>query len=150
MAYSFILDGNPQEREIALVRNETEDVTSAGSPVEGSDYFLPNERIQAFLETAREEAPADANDAEVRLWASAACLDVLATNQAYVLKKQETLAEKTDGPAVAKEIREHAARCRARAEKSLNRRREDAANAAAEAAPIAEPMGGNTPLVLTR
>jgi hypothetical protein len=150
MSYSFnLLSGTPEQRQIALVRNETEDVSGSNAQdggVIGTDYVFTDERILAFLESAREEAPQDANDAEVRLFACGKVLDALATNQAFILKKQRTLHEETDGAAVAKEIRAHAASCRASANGLIADRRKQAALGDAEAERTANrpvrPRGG--------
>ncbi|MBW3636497.1 MAG: hypothetical protein KY445_08545 [Armatimonadetes bacterium] len=152
MAYTFLLSGSEEPRRIALVRNEIDDVsasTAEDGGVAGTDYFLSDERIKAFLVTAGEEAWRDANDTEKRLLACAAILDTLATNQAYVLKKQRTMSDETDGPAVAASIRAHAKSCRDRAATSRKERREAAAIVAAEASAFGEPIGGNIPLVAT-
>ncbi len=131
MSYTFNLNGTPEQKKIALVRNEIEDVTSVPEPKEGANFVFTDERINAFLASAENEAPADANETEIRLAACGAMLDVLATNQAYVLKVGQTLGESRDGAKVADAIRAHAKTCRARAQTSLQDRRKLAAEALA-------------------
>jgi mRNA-degrading endonuclease toxin of MazEF toxin-antitoxin module len=132
MAYTFVLDGTDEQQRIAFVRDEIDDVTETGSPVQGRDYFLSDERILARLASAKEEAPSDANETEVRLMACAAILDTLATNQAYQLKVGRTLGEERDGKAVAEAIRAHATALRKRASGSLTDRRAEAAKVEAQ------------------
>lgn len=57
------------------------------------------------------------NGNDVRL-ASAAALDIMASNQAMILKVIRTLDLSTDGAAVARALREHASQLRADAEKA--------------------------------
>ena len=127
-SYSFLLAGTSEQKQIALVRNEIDDLTDAEQPKPGADYFVSDERITAFLASSQDEAPDDANEVEVRLWACAAILDTLATNQAYQLKVGQTLGESRDGAKVADAIRAHAKTCRARAQTSLDDRRKLAAH----------------------
>jgi hypothetical protein len=143
MPYSYRLtNGTPDERQIALVRREVDDRTEVFPPYPGKDYFQHDADILAALESAREEAPSDANDVEVRLMACAAILDTLATNQVYIQKKQRTLADETDGPAVGKEIRAHAANLRARVRDSIQSRCALAENEAAAGRKMVKPVPG--------
>jgi hypothetical protein len=146
MAYTFNLNGNAQEKNIAAVRDEIDDVTDVAQPIKGKHYFLADERISSRITKAATELGADANAVELELWAAASCLDTLATNQAYVLKKQRTAGKELDGPAVAKEIRAHAESLRKRARTSLANRREEAA---ADASQIDSPCSGSVQLVPT-
>jgi len=135
MSYTFNLAGSGDAKDIALIRDEIDDVSSSADEdggTEGTDYFLTDERILARLSSATDEMPLDATDQELRLVACASILDTLATNQAYVQKKQTTQDESTDGPAVADSIRAHAKSLRSRANLSLAERRNTAANDAAE------------------
>jgi len=50
--------------------------------------------------------------------AAAQCLDIIASSEALVSKKIQTQDLATDGPAVAKALREHAALLRAQADKA--------------------------------
>jgi hypothetical protein len=140
MSYSFDLSGSGDAREIALIRDEIDDVSASAEEnggAEGADYFVSDERIRARL--ANIEAPADAGATHKRLLAAASLLDTLATNQAYVWKKQRTLEQETDGTAVAAAIRAHATALRKRVEASLAQSRADAAKTAAL---NSEPCGG--------
>lgn len=106
MAYSFLLTGGTEaQTQIARVRDEIDDVTSADPPIEGTDYFLSDERIARRLADVESEASTAVNRA---LLASASALRTLATNQAYVLKKKSTMGEDIDGTAVASSIMAHA------------------------------------------
>jgi hypothetical protein len=145
MAYTFNLDGSGDTLQIALVRDEIDDVSGVEDGTEGTDYFLSDARITARLTSALEESP-DAGELEVRLLAAASCLDTLATNQAYVLKKQRTLGQETDGAAVADAIRAHAASLRKRAA-AVKAERD--ATTEATAWIDTEPYGGTVALVPT-
>ena len=157
MSYTF----NPastddDELNIAAIRNEIDDESGSDAPgggKKGVDYFLSDERIKMFVSSARDEAPADANLTEIRLWAASAAEGTLAKNQAFVLKKQTTMGESDDGPAVGAEIRAHAKSLADRAWKSLGERRKAIADAAQEAAQtnaeFAEPLGGSITLIPT-
>lgn len=117
MSYSFNLSGSDDTLQIALVRDEIDDISSSdelGGGSEGVNYFVTDERILARLTSAGDELGASASLLEKRLSAAASILDTLATNQAYILKKQETLEQDTDGPAVAAAIRAHAKTLRER------------------------------------
>lgn len=151
MSYTFNLAStDPDEISIARVRNAIDDISPVvGGGEQGKDYFLSNERIKGFLLDARDEAPTDANETEIRLWAAAAAEETLAKNQAFVLKKQTTLGESDDGPAVAKAIQDHAQTLAARAWKSLGERRDKAAQITASNARLSEPMGGSIQLIPT-
>lgn len=146
MAYTFILAGTAAEKQIALIRNQIDDVAASENPTAGTDYFLSDERIAAFVQDAVDEAPTDANDAEKRLMAAAAAEGALAKNQAFVLKKARTLGREDDGPAVGAEIRAHSASLLKRAWQSINDRRALADKTAAEvdrlAAKVGEPQAG--------
>lgn len=147
MAYTFNLAGTGNEKRIALVRDEIDDVANKESPVVGADYFVTDERIMARLTSAADEAPAGSVEVETRLMACASILETLATNQAYVIKVGRTLGEERDGAKVADAIRAHAKSCITRAEKSRKARLDAAAEVAANAALPVEPLGGNVPLV---
>lgn len=111
MSYSFNLNGTGEALEIALIRDEIDDISyseSLNGGAIGVDYFVTDERILTRLASAADELPTGSSATEIRLAVSASILDTLATNQAYVLKKQETLDQSMDGPAVAKAIRDHA------------------------------------------
>ena len=69
-----------------------------GDTAEGTAIF-DDASIDAFL--------ALAEDGEVKL-AAASALDTMASNQALLLKKVKVGEISTDGPAVAKALREHA------------------------------------------
>jgi hypothetical protein len=139
MAYTFELAGVGPARQIAKVRDEIDDVTSVpGGGVEGKDHFLSDARIAKRLADAQTELGTDANALECELFAAGSALDTLATNQAYVLKKQMSAGKEIDGPSVAKEIRTHAETLRKRARKSLTDRRDAVEVAAGEAS---EPDG---------
>ena len=60
--------------------------------------FFSDEEVQAYL---------DMNDTSVRR-AAADALDSMASNEAYVQKRISLLELSTDGPSVAKALREHA------------------------------------------
>lgn len=138
MAYTFNLDSvDPAERQVAAIRDEIDDVAAAGPIKEGESYFLSDERIQARIAEVAAELGSDTNASETRLWVAASCLDTLATNQAYVLKKGRTLSEEFDGAAVGKEIRAHADTLRKRARASLQMRRDTASYEERQAKPIA-------------
>lgn len=148
MSYTFKPDSTDEnELNVATIRNEIDDESGSASPdggAKGVDYFLSDERIKMFVSNARSEAPSDANRIEICLWAAAAAEGTLAKNQAFVLKKQTTLGESDDGPAVAKSIREHAKDLEARAWKSLGERRKAIADEAARnARRIGAPRSGS-------
>jgi hypothetical protein len=71
------------------------------SPASSGQIFTDAE-IQAFL---------DLEDGGVKL-AAAQALDAIASNEAMVSKRIKTLDLQTDGPAVAKSLREHASALR--------------------------------------
>jgi hypothetical protein len=76
-----------------------------------ADYdhlLLSDSTIQAFIDM--EDAAAD-DTADIRLSAADA-LDAIASAQALILKKVKLLDVQTDGPAVAKSLREHASTLR--------------------------------------
>lgn len=75
------------------------------SDVDPADEIFDDDEIAAFLALEGDN---------VRL-AAAQALDTIASNEALVAKKQRTLDLDTDGPAVAKALREHAAQLRAQA-----------------------------------
>lgn len=70
----------------------------------GDDQVFDDTEITAFLDL----------EGSVKL-AAAQALDVIASNEVLVSKRIRTLDLQTDGPAVAKELREHATRLRAQA-----------------------------------
>ncbi len=72
---------------------------------DSSSPIFQNEEIDAFLAL---------NDGVKR--SAAAALDVIASNQALVLKVIRTLDLSTDGPSVARALREHASTLREEAE----------------------------------
>ena len=119
MAYSFKLSGGTaDELQVARVRDEIDDVSASAAEdggVVGTDYFLTDERILRRLADVENKASTDVNKS---LLAAASALDTLATNQAYVLKKKQTLGEDIDGAAVSKEIRAHATTLRRRVAQS--------------------------------
>jgi hypothetical protein len=137
MAYTFLLNGSGNDKEIALIRDEIDDVSSSpDGGIAGQDYFVSDERISARL--ANVEAPTDANPGEKRLLTAASLLDTLATNQAYVQKKQRTLGQETDGPAVAAAIRAHATALRKRVDVAITDRREQATVAGGDPIPFSQ------------
>lgn len=116
--YTFLLDGNQQQKQIAMIRDEIDDISVSselGGGEEGVDYFLSDERILSRMGSVEESLPGNPAQVAIRLFTAASLLDTLATNQAYVLKKQRTLEQDTDGPAVAASIRAHAKSLRERA-----------------------------------
>lgn len=140
MAYTFDLESTDETlKQISLVRDLIDDVASVANPTEGADYFVSDARISARLFDAAMELPPDANALEIRLLAASSIEGTLAKNQAFVLKKLKTLGAEYDGPAVSKEIREHAAELAQRAFASLKNRRADAAAAASK--PVTRPSG---------
>ncbi len=73
--------------------------------VDTADHFFEDAAIAAFLEL---------EGADVRR-AAAAALETIASNEALVHKKIRLLDSSTDGPAVAKELRERARSLRVQA-----------------------------------
>ena len=147
MSYTFNLKSeDADDLSVSRIRNSIDDKSSSSADdggKEGVDYFLSDTRILGFLLDARDEAPTDANATEVRLWAAAAAESTLAKNQAFVLKKQTTMGEGDDGPAVAAAIEVHAKSLAARAWKSLTDRRALLAQAQANANKIQAPRSGS-------
>lgn len=140
MGYTFHPGGTLDEKNIAFVRDLIDDLISTDQRldqdnIEGVDYFLSDERILSRIETAGAELGSDAALIEIRLMAAASCLNTLAINQGYVLKKQKTMEEETDGPAVADSIRKDAAQLAARARSARDTR-------LAAGARVAEPLSG--------
>lgn len=132
MPYSFDLSSSGDTLQIALLRDEIDDISSSADldgGSEGVNYFVTDERILARLTSAGDELGSSASLLERRLSAAASILDTLATNQAYILKKQETLEQDTDGPAVAAAIRAHAKTLRDRLAK-VRKEREESESAA--------------------
>ena len=147
MSYSFNLNGTGEALEIALIRDEIDDISNVateGGGVEGANYFVTDERIMARLNGAADELPAGSGLLEIRLSACASILDTLATNQAYVLKKQETLDQSMDGPAVADSIRKHAAALRIRVTAARKKREDE--QAAANKRPSRKPTSFSVPV----
>jgi hypothetical protein len=102
MSYSFNLAGNGDALQIARVRSLIDDVTSAGSPVEGTDYFLSDARIMDMLAAATSLVSGE----WPLVWQAASfALSALATNQAYVLSVYKGKVEEFDGARVADSIR---------------------------------------------
>lgn len=87
----------------------------AAAPVAGTytleyqSVYLTDETIQAILDVQSEGQPIDS--ATVRL-AAANCLESIASSQALLLKRITLLDLQTDGPALAKSLRDHAANLR--------------------------------------
>lgn len=75
--------------------------------------LLLDATIQAFLDLQLSDDDVTVADSDVYRLAAAMALDAIASSQALILKKIEMLDLKTDGPAVAKALREHAATLRA-------------------------------------
>lgn len=74
--------------------------------------LLLDATIQTYLDLQTADDGADPDSDTYRLVAAMA-LDAIASSQALILKRIELLDLKTDGPAVAKALREHAASLRA-------------------------------------
>lgn len=91
------------DHAVGLVRFNVAPAKGAGVAITYKHTTLSDAQIQAFL---------DLNGNDVRL-AAADALDTIASNEALVQKRIKLLDLSTDGPAVAKELREHAARLRA-------------------------------------
>jgi len=96
---AFTYDLTTDRGKVRLIIDDTDE----------SYEFYSDEKIDAFLTLAGDL------DGDTIRHASAQALDTWATNQALVLKKVELLDVKTDGPAVAKAMREHAALLREQA-----------------------------------
>ena len=108
MALTFDLDSSDDvTKQIARVRNYTDDTGNGteGGGVEGRDYFLSDERIRLFLEDVTDDEITATTEVNRAKLAAAAALLALSENQAYILKKGDTLGESFDGPAVAAELR---------------------------------------------
>lgn len=73
------------------------------------DFIFPDSNIEAFL---------DMEDGDLLL-ASAQALEVMASNEAMVMKKIRLLDLETDGPAVSAELRQLAKSYRDRAEQDV-------------------------------
>ena len=85
----FTFDPSTDLGKVRLIIGDTTEATA----------MFEDASIEAFL--------AMAEDGDVRL-ASAVALDTIASNQALLLKKVKVGDISTDGPAVAKALREHA------------------------------------------
>lgn len=96
---SFTFDFSNQ---IGRVRNYTDDNTDG---VEGTDYFLSDERIQLLLDDVESDALVATTAVNRAKLAAAAALGILAKNQAYVLKVGATMGEDWNGKDVADSIR---------------------------------------------
>lgn len=94
MAFTYVLS-----TDIGKVRLLTMDNNS-------SNYTFEDEEVEVFL----------AMETGVKR-ATALALETIASNEAFVLKRIELLDLKTDGPAVAKELRARAADLRSQAER---------------------------------
>jgi len=94
MAFTYVLS-----TDIGKVRLLTMDNNS-------SNYTFEDEEVEVFL----------AMETGVKR-ATALALETIASNEAFVLKRIELLDLKTDGPAVAKELRARAADLRTQAER---------------------------------
>ena len=100
MAFSYDITGDAGK--VRLLANDQE----------ATNYLFEDDEIEAFL----------ALEASNVLLAAALALDTIAGNEALIQKKLTTLAGagiQTDGPAVAKALREGAANLRARAEEEV-------------------------------
>lgn len=108
MSFSFLPQStDPAVLQVARVRNHIPDTgNDAGTGgVEGTDYFLSDERIALFLMDESDDTLSAANVAKM---AAALALDTLASNEAYVQKVQTTLEDQSDGAKTADSIRAHA------------------------------------------
>lgn len=94
MAYSYVLTTDVGKVRLLVMDNNA------------SSYTFEDEEIDVFL----------AMETGVKR-ASALALETIASNEAFVLKRIEVLDLKTDGPAVAKELRERAKSLRTQADK---------------------------------
>ena len=99
---AFTYDLTTDRGKVRLIIDDKDTVTVA-------NQFFTDDEIDCFLTLAD-----DLDGDDVR-HASAMALDTWASNQALVLKKVTLLDVNTDGPAVAKAMREHAALLREQA-----------------------------------
>lgn len=89
-------------------------LTWTSAPAAGNYLFvyafvqLLDSTIQAFLDLQLSDDDSDTADGDTYRLAAAMALDAIASSQVLILKKIEILDTKTDGPAVAKALREHA------------------------------------------
>jgi len=90
---TFTFDLSTDRGKVRLIIDDTDETYE----------FFSDAKIDAFLTLAGDI------DGEPIRNAAASALDTWATNQALVLKKVMLLDVETDGPAVAKAMREHAA-----------------------------------------
>lgn len=96
---TFTYDAEAISTDLAIIRTIIQDTDSANA-------FFTDEQIAAFL---------DLESDDVR-YAAALALESWSSNQLMILKKIELLDIKTDGPAMAREMRARAAGLRQQAE----------------------------------